>query len=514
MFYSILFPNKEKSEEKRCSDEPECFKDLNLNQIFAPLLEAKAEFELNGFFYTSLHDPAVIVYRQDVMRELENRELCKLFSDFSGSVYTIDRKMDKLREALSSDNDWENNYLSKGRLLDYADRYCAAVSTLTEGLSAFKLRSAGLRGFCEYLFSYCRSDHYISLREHIKHLRAGFSEVKYCMLINKGTVRVRRFEEQADHSEQILSCFEKFRQGDVQNYQRRLSEEPSAEHIEADVLNLLSKLYKDLFSELDTFCSEYFRFDDEIILRFSREIQFYLSWFEYIRPLREAGLPMCYPEICEKADNIYILDGYDIVLASMLSRKTVINDFRIEKPKQIIVVTGPNQGGKTTYARAFGQIHYLGMLGLCVPGREAALYLFDRIYTHFEREENLAALSGKLQDDLIRLHDLLGRATSKSIIIINEIFSSTTLTDALVLGGHMMDAISALGAPAVIVTFLDELACYNEKTISMMSTVDEEDPSSRTFKIIPKPPDGLAYAMYIARRHGLTYEQLCGRLKK
>lgn len=157
------------------------------------------------------------------------------------------------------------------------------------------------------------------------------------------------------------------------------------------------------------------------------------------------------------------------------------NDFALDLPEQIIVVTGPNQGGKTTFACTFGQIHYLNSLGLCVPDRDAALYLFDHIYTHFGREENLSTLNGKLEDDL-------ERATARSIIIVNEIFASTTYSDALLLGGRMIDAIEGLGTPAVCVTFLDEFATRSEKTVSMMSTVREDDHNVRTYKILRKHP--------------------------
>jgi DNA mismatch repair ATPase MutS len=90
---------------------------------------------------------------------------------------------------------------------------------------------------------------------------------------------------------------------------------------------------------------------------------------------------------------------------------------------------------------------------------------------------------------------------------VNEIFSSTTLSDALALGGHMMDAISALGAPAVVVTFLDELASHQRENGQHDEYGERGRPGPRTYKIIRKPPDGLAYAMYIAGNTGLTYEQ-------
>ena len=514
MFYSILFPTREQHEKPRQNDAPACFKDLNLDQIFDPILKEKKAFELEGFFYTSMHDPKAIVYRQDIMRELEDDKLRALFSGFSKTVYDLGKYMNTVRSSLASQDGWHNNYLTRGRMLDYAERYCRAVFSLSEGISTLTLRSVGLRGFAGYLSTYCASESYTGLCSHVKQLRDELSTVEYCMLIKNGTIRVRKYEGQVDHSKQILASFEKFRQGDVKDYRHKLAEEPYAAHVEAAVLGMVAELYHDIFVDLNGFCSKYLHFDDEAILRFSREIQFYLSWLDFIKPFRQAGLSFCYPKLCNSAERLYNFDGFDLALARIEYGKTVVNDFTLNAPERIIVVTGPNQGGKTTFARAFGQTHYLASLGLCIPGREAALYLFDNILTHFGREEDLSTLNGKLQDDLVRLQELIDKATDRSIIIVNEIFASTTLSDALALGGHMMNTFSTLGAPTVLVTFLDELASHGPETVSMMSMISENDPTKRTFKIIRKPPDGLAYAIHIASKHGLTYEQLCGRLRK
>ncbi|MGC4018850.1 MAG: DNA mismatch repair protein MutS [Muricomes sp.] len=514
MSYSILFAAEEQYQEQRKVDEPSCFKDLNLNQIFAPILKIKKEYELESFFYTSLHEPASIIYRQDVMREMENSQLRSMFTVFSETAYNLGCHMDTIRKELSSKDSGDNNYITRGHMLDYAEKYCLTISNLSEGLSKWSLQSKGLCDFAKYLASYCTSGYFTGLCASVKKLRGELSAVEYCMMIKNGTIRVRKYEGQEDHSRQILATFEKFRQGDVKDYRQKLSEEPYATHVEAAILNMVASVYKDIFSELNEFCSQYIHFDDETVFRFSREIQFYLSWIDYIQPIRDAGLPFHYPEICTTSEHIYNLEGFDLALAVSLQGKIVTNDFVFHAPEHIIVVTGPNQGGKTTFARAFGQVHYLAALGLCVPGREGNLYLFDDILTHFGREEDLSTLNGKLQDDLVRLHELLEKATSRSEIIVNEIFSSTTLKDALLLGGYMMDAFAALKAPAMVVTFLDELAVHGPETVSMMSLVKEDDPSERTYKVVRKPPDGLAYAMYIAGRHGLTYEQLNRRLKK
>jgi DNA mismatch repair protein MutS len=136
-----------------------------------------------------------------------------------------------------------------------------------------------------------------------------------------------------------------------------------------------------------------------VVTRFDREIQFYLAYLDFVTRMRSAGLEMCYPEISSSRTPLRVVAAYDAAFADKLTaegRAVVVNDVDLSGSERIWVVTGPNQGGKTTYARMIGQLHYLAGLGLLVPGRQARLPLPlpDRIFTHFERGENLHDLTG------------------------------------------------------------------------------------------------------------------------
>ncbi|MCK5844148.1 MAG: hypothetical protein KAG97_05525, partial [Victivallales bacterium] len=148
-------------------------------------------------------------------------------------------------------------------------------------------------------------------------------------------------------------------------------------------------------------------------------------------------------------------------------------------------------------------------------------FLCDEIFTHFEREETLSNLRGKLLDDLTRAHDILTRASGDSIIILNEIFNSTTLKDGVSLGERILKRISELDCVCLLVTFMEELSRVefertdlNGKTVSLVGVVKVENPAERTYKIVMRPADGRAYAKVMAEKHHLTYDEIKERIRK
>jgi len=481
--------------------------DLNLNRIVAAITAGKEEYDLRPFFLAPLKTLEAIEYRHEVMRDLEDPRVRGVLESFAQRMRAVRRYLGLADKIFNKPN-------KQGWFLNAVEVYCDAVDRLLRELAASGPKSRGLLAFLAYLKGYAESGDFPLLSAETKKARADLSAVKYSILFKDNEFTVSKDEGEADYSAEVVKIFQKFNEGEVKDYRISFSEWPEANRVEIAALEMVARLYPEVFQSLSDYCARRAGFLDKTLANFDREIQFYFAYLDLIAPLRKAGLQFCYPIVSDSVKEVSSHDGFDLALAIKLVGEglpIVCNDFYLKGEERIFVVNGPNQGGKTTFARAFGQAHYLGGLGCLVPGRDARLFLFDNLFTHFEREEDLDNLRSKLEDDLVRIHSILDESTSRSIIIVNEEFSSSTVQDAVFLGTKVIERIAELDALCVYVTFLDELSSL-KRTVSVLSTVVPDNPDQRTYKILRRPADGRAYALAIATKYRLSYESIKERM--
>ncbi|MHB8398346.1 MAG: MutS-related protein [Acidimicrobiales bacterium] len=506
-FHSILFDRSDVPVGDAAGSS-DAFADLHLDDVIAAITDGRTAYDLTPFFAAPLGDIATISFRHDVFRDLDGSQLL-------GCVRTFARQMRLMRDHLGHATRSHYRYEKERWFLDAVDLYCDAVGVLARDLADAEPRSSGFIGLRGYLTSCIDSPGFTQLVDETKQLKSALDAIRYRLNIAGNRIAVSPYGDEPDYSADVLQTFEKFKQGTVSPRQFGVSSWQDMNHVEAAILDRVARLYPEVFASLDEYFTRHQGFTDKVVVRFDREVHFYIAYLEHVERFRAAGLAFCYPLVTDRSKEIRGTAVFDLALAAILVRErgeVVTNDFHLADPERIFVVSGPNQGGKTTFARTIGQLHHLARIGVPVPGSSASLFLVDRIFTHFEREENLQNLSGKLEDDLRRIHEIIGRATPRSLLVMNESFSSTTVSDSLFLNKAVMRQIVERDLICVTVTFLDELASLGPTTVSMVSTVEPGDLARRTFRIVRQPADGLAYAWAIAEKYQLAYRDVKRRI--
>lgn len=265
--------------------------------------------------------------------------------------------------------------------------------------------------------------------------------------------------------------------------------------------------------------------------------------------LNRAGLPMCRPEILPSDDRIAELcEAYDLTLALRLVARDgapggrggatedtdgiVTNAVTFDDVQgRIWILTGPNRSGKTTYTRAVGLAQVLFQAGLYVPASSARLSPVDAIFSHFPSHEQAQPGMGRLDEEARRLAEIFHQATPHSLVLLNETLAGTAASEAEALARDALRGLRLLGARAIYVTHLHDLAAtvdeLNASTpgTSLVGSLvadaeddDEDAPSSghhrRTFRIHPGSPRGRSYASDIARHYGISFPQLAALLRE
>jgi hypothetical protein len=515
--YSVLFGEQRPARVDE-TPEPDCFGDLRLDQVVAHLAGNPDRFHLAPLYRALVTDPAVLRLRQDLFDDLMHPEVREALDAFSTEMETVHQRLRAAANlrAVAQANRWH---------LNAAASYCHALHNLQPVL-AKPDRCPALGRIGDHLHQLLESAGFRVFEQTTARIEDELDEIHYAVFLQGDRVTVGAYDDEPDYGAFVVDLFSRFRQdqhhpGDLYRrddpYRRRI-DEAGGDTVRERIVDLVAELHPAVFEQMARFRTEHPDFLDPTVSLFYREIQFYLRYHDLIETLASRGLTTTRPDLSTEP-GLEAHGIYDLALALKNESKDttaigaghiVGNDISLSPTERRVVITGPNQGGKTTLSRTIGQLHHLAGIGCPVPGTQVAVQPPDQILSHFERQE-LGHLTGKLEDDLLRIRTILTRATSRSLVVLNEIFASTTTADAVELATGVLERLAASGGLYVCVTFLDEIAALPD-TVTLVAQVDPADVSVRTYRIVRARADGRAYATALARKHGLTREEVRSRV--
>lgn len=221
------------------------------------------------------------------------------------------------------------------------------------------------------------------------------------------------------------------------------------------------------------------------------ELAFYLGCLNLHDRLREKGEPTCMPTPLPRGRPGPSARGlYDVCLTLHVEDRVVGSDVDAGD-RTLVLITGANQGGKSTFLRSVGLAHLMMQCGMFVAADAFAADVRDGIFTHFKREEDASMESGKLDEELRRMSAIVDGIRPGSLLLCNESFSSTNEREGSEIARQIVRALRSSGVKILYVTHLFDLAdgfLREDPEGTLFLRAERLPDGSRTFRVVPGAP--------------------------
>lgn len=188
------------------------------------------------------------------------------------------------------------------------------------------------------------------------------------------------------------------------------------------------------------------------------ELGFYIGCLNLREQLTRKGELTCIPEPLAAGDPGFTSRGlYDVCLSLSMDGTVVGNDVAGDH-KSLVMITGANRGGKSTFLRSLGLAQLMMQCGMFVPAESFRASVSRGIFTHFKREEDATMQSGKLDEELRRMSSIVNKITPNSTVLFNESFASTNEREGSEIARQIVRALLESGVKVLYVTHMFDLA--------------------------------------------------------
>ncbi|VBB09763.1 Hypothetical protein LUCI_5061 [Lucifera butyrica] len=221
------------------------------------------------------------------------------------------------------------------------------------------------------------------------------------------------------------------------------------------------------------------------------ELAFYVGCLNLHGQLVQLGEPIAFPLIAESGEHKFSCrELYDVCLALTLQQKIVGNTVQADH-KDLVIITGANQGGKSTFLRSAGLSLLMMQCGMFVPAGSFCSSVCDNLFTHYKREEDPTMTSGKLDEELGRMSDIIDKLSANSIVLFNESFAATNEREGSEIARQILGALLQKRIRVFCVTHLYEFAhgFYEQKKETVLFLrAERQNDGKRTFRLAEGEP--------------------------
>jgi len=491
----LLYNNSSSEGKKPYYSRQDIIKDLNMDIIFRTMAREDNFVAMNvrKVIMVPLETPGQIIYRQDIIKDFYNNQTmleamyeCVKRQQKALAVYKEETEKNRTRQARKAAQIIETlKYLGQGQddlifLSSLLDKNKSSLKS--EGLMALMQRLGSIKlqqikekiddmdffvsgGGAGYTFQFGGG------------LKIGRAVVNYCSPVQNTKKKSKKKGFQKLYDKYI-------KKNSIQINSNELLQKDTM-HLKEFTIQHILNIFQPYLFQMMAFYNH-----------FTEEIAFYMGVVNFMKRMDELNITLAMPEpqpLGTKDTKFKNL--YELSMAVYLQKKPVGNNLALVN-NLLLIITGANQGGKSTFLRSYGLAQVLMQCGLPVPADSFSAPVYHQVFTHFTRREDEQLNSGRLQEELKRISDMVNAAEPYCLFLLNESFASTTEKEGSQIAEGILHAFYDKEITTVMVTHLFQLArnLYNNKPDGTSFLVAErKDDGTRTFKMLPGEPGYTSY---------------------
>jgi len=429
----------------------------------------------------SLHEPDAITYRQDVLRDcLEHPDVVWAMYDLG--VEAIEREKKIWRSTYSADGILSGGVEVMSLLVEMLKRLRAMADEHAE-----QFRSEGFVRFFDMLKAELSDDYFEVVQEHLRRLKFRDGALISAELGkgNKGRNCVLRkpWPDKRSWMERVLG-----KGPPAYSYELAPRDEAGAQalgRLRGRGINLVANALSQSADHVESFFS--------MLLA---ELGFYVGCLTLHDRLEKKGEPSCFPTPIPDDGKAFTAQAlYDVCLSLRMHGRVVGSDVAADR-KDLVIITGANQGGKSTFLRSVGLAQLMMQCGMFVPAASFSANVCHGVFTHYKREEDVTMKSGKFDEELSRMSVIVDQITPCGLMLFNESFASTNEREGAEIARQIVRALLEEGIKVVYVTHMYDLADgfrrENMGNILFLRAERELD-GRRTFRLSEAEPLSTSY---------------------
>ena len=522
--FRLLYPDGIEPSGRNAFPDHEFIHTLQIDQMVSIGREGYRgipDLQLERFFSC---DPVVLRYRAEIIEEIAASEpLQQLIADALPMI----RDVYEMRKVLNHGDGNLESGLSSTR---YIEQYIELVELFRQRLEPLAPQSAGLRRLKDEILARSESEDFKALRRHLEDLDTRIGRIKSITLglnldgnlhvTDAGLVSINTAPfRQSSLMDRLLGRSGRDPMVCMSGFASiaKSSRDDERQALDSAVHRALDVVFAKVIRSWEPVINQYYHDETRFFVELMDDLRFLSAAVHFLLELRAHGCRFCRPVIRPVQDRaLHLHNVYNPMLALKVSGEPIVaNDFDYDENGRFYLVTGPNHGGKSIFCYSIGMAQALFQLGLPVPAERAEMSPVTGIYTHFPTSDEDNYGKGRLESECARISAILPRLRDTDLFLMDESFSSTSLLEGSYIAGEVLSAISEIGCGGVYVTHIHELtqrvrelSVGPGKLDNLVAQMQSVSDGTRSYRVLRTTPDGLSYARDIARKYGLSREEI------